>query len=241
MIVAAVLLTTLSAFSDRSRAAEMAEDVSMVQLIATPEKFDGKFVRVNGFLSLGFEGDSLYLHREDLVQDLVRNGIWVVRTEAMERDEKKFNGHYVLIEGTFDAQHHGHMGLFGGVIKDITRVETWPPKPFHFKDLTHRSPLLPDEQKLIGSWEFSSSTDERWIETYETYHTDWIVSYKGGKTSLTSKGRWYIVEDNRLLVRNPGKTPPREHGILITDIGENTLMLAQLTYTRCKSPKKPFK
>ena len=63
-ILAALLVSALPAFTDRGRAAEMAEDVSMVQLIATPEKFDGKFVRVHGFLNLGFEGDSLYLHRE---------------------------------------------------------------------------------------------------------------------------------------------------------------------------------
>ena len=50
----------------------------MVQLLATPEKFDGKLVRVFGFLRLEFEGDALYFHREDDVQGLTRNGIWVV-------------------------------------------------------------------------------------------------------------------------------------------------------------------
>jgi hypothetical protein len=237
MIVAALLLTALPVFTRRGRAAEMAEDVSMVQLIATPEKFDGKFVRVFGFLNLEFEGDSLYLHREDLVQSLVRNGVWVHRTEAMERDRKKLNRHYVLIEGIFDAQDHGHMGLSGGAIKGITRVETWPPEKLHFKDLTHRSLLLPDERKLIGSWQISSSADDRWIETFEPDHTYWIVSYKQGNASLSRTGRWYIAEKNKLLVVDPGKS--REFGIAINDIGEDTLTLAQLTYTRCQRPKKP--
>jgi hypothetical protein len=242
LIVAALSVAALSSVTIGGRAAEaaeMAEDVSMVQLIATPEKFDGKFVRVFGFLNLAFEGDSLYLHREDVLQNLVRNGVWVDRTEAMTRDEKKLNGHYVLIEAVFDAQSHGHMGLFGGTLRNITRIETWPPAPMHFKDLTHRSPLLPDEKKLVGSWKFSSSTGDQWVETYEADHTYWVISYKGGKTSLTSKGRWYIMEDNRLLVRNPGKTPPREHGIMITDLSDNTLALANLSYTRCPRPKKP--
>jgi hypothetical protein len=231
MIVAALSVAAFS-FITRGRAAEMAEDVSMVQLITTPEKFDGKFVRVDGFLNLAFEGDSLYLHREDLVQGLVRNGIWVVRTEAMERDEKKLNRHYVLIEGIFDAQHHGHMDMFGGAIKDITRIETWPPAPLHFKDLTHRAPLLPDERKLVGSWQIS---DDRW--TFEPDHTYWIVSYKQGKTSLERTGRWYVMENHRTLVMDPGR--PREFGIAINDLGENTLTLAQLAYTRCQRPKKP--
>lgn len=239
LIVAALLLTAFLTSSRGSRAAEMAEDVSMVQLIATPEKFDGKFVRVFGFLWLEFEADSLYLHREDLVQGLTRNGVWVHRTEAIERDGKKLNRHYVLIEGVFDAQDHGHMGLWGGAIKNITRIETWPPKPLHFKDLTRRSPLLPDERKLVGSWQMSSSTDDRWIETFEPDHTYWIVSYKHGNASLSRTGRWYIMEKDKVLVVDPGK--PGEFGIAINDISENTLTLAQLTYTRCKRPKKPSK
>ncbi|HYJ05111.1 MAG TPA: hypothetical protein VEX43_08255 [Chthoniobacterales bacterium] len=241
MIAAALAVAALSTITRGGRAAELAEDVSMVQLIATPEKFDGKFIRVSGFLNLEFEGDSLYLHRDDLFQGLVRNGVWVDRTEAMERERKKLNKHYVMIEGIFSAQHHGHMGLFGGAITNITRVEPSVPEQRHYEDLTHRLPLTPDEQKFVGSWEMSSSTGDRWIETYEPNHTYWIVSYKQGKASLTSKGRWYIMENNRLLVRNPGKTPPREHGIIINDIAENTLKLAQLTYTRCQRPKKPSK
>ena len=159
-----LLVTVLSAFICGSRAAEMAEDVSMVQLIATPEKFDGKFVRVCGFLNLEFEGDSAHLHRDDLFQGLVRNGVWVDRTEAMERDKKKLNRHYVMIEGIFSAQDHGHMGLFEGIIKNITRAVRSLPEEFHYPDLTHRSPLTPDEQKLIGSWQVPSSTDDQWIE-----------------------------------------------------------------------------
>jgi hypothetical protein len=230
MIVAALSVAAFS-FITRGRAAEMAENVSMVQLIATPEKFDGKFVRVIGFLNLEFEGDALYLHREDLVQGL-DNCVWVHRTDVMERDRKKLNRHYVVIEGIFDAQDHGHMGMFGGAIKDITRIETWPPAPLHFKDLTHRAPLLPDERKLVGSWQIS---DDRW--TFEPDHTYWIVSYKQGKMSLGRTGRWYVMENDRMLVMDPGR--PGEFGIAINDLGENRLTLAQLTYARCQRPKNP--
>jgi hypothetical protein len=232
MIVAALSVAAFS-FTTRLRAVEMAENVSMVQLIATSEKWDGKFVRVIGFLNLEFEGDALYLHREDLVQSL-DNCVWVHRTDVMERDRKQLNRHYVVIEGIFDAQDHGHMGMFGGAIKDITRIETWPPAPLHFKDLTHRVPLLADERKLVGSWQIS---DDRW--TFEPDHTYWIVSYKRGKTSLGRAGRWYVMENDRMLVMDPGK--PREFGIAINDLGENTLILAQLSYTRCQRPKKPSK
>jgi hypothetical protein len=42
-----------------------AVDVSVVQLIANPQLFDGKKVRFVGFLRREFEGDAFYLHRVD--------------------------------------------------------------------------------------------------------------------------------------------------------------------------------
>ena len=36
-----------------------------------------------------------------------------------------YDNHYVLIEGTFDSTHTGHMGLNSGSIKDIKRIELW--------------------------------------------------------------------------------------------------------------------
>ncbi|HYJ07200.1 MAG TPA: hypothetical protein VEX43_18875 [Chthoniobacterales bacterium] len=239
-LTSALLLTVLAAFTAEGEAADMTQDVSMVQLIATPEKFDGKLVGVLGFLNLEFEGDALYLHREDLLQRLHKNAVWVDRTEAIERDTKKLNKHYVLIEGTFDARDHGHMGLFAGAIKDITRAETWPPAKVHFKDLTHRSPLLPDERKLIGSWEASvPTTGVRWIETYEADHTYWKVLFKEGEPSLDQTGRWYINENDRTLIKDPGTS--REHFVVIDDIGENALTMGKKRFTRCRRPKKPSK
>jgi hypothetical protein len=126
-ITAAALVACISAAVATARADEMPKDASIVQLLATPERFDGKPVRVFGFLRLAFEGDALYLHREDDTQGLTRNALWVDRTEAMEREQAKLNAHYVLIEATFDAEDTGHMGLFGGALKKVTRIIPWPP------------------------------------------------------------------------------------------------------------------
>ena len=127
-IIFATLVACIVVAVANSRARdEMPKDVSMVQLLASPEKFDGKLVRVFGFLRLEFEGDALYLHREDDTQGLTRNALWVDRTDAMEREQEKLNAHYVLIEATFDAEDTGHMGLFGGALKKVTRIIPWPP------------------------------------------------------------------------------------------------------------------
>jgi hypothetical protein len=52
-------------------------DVSMIQLIARPDDFDGEYVRVIGFYRHEFEGNALYLHREDYEQGLTKNGLWM--------------------------------------------------------------------------------------------------------------------------------------------------------------------
>nr|WP_315152948.1 hypothetical protein [uncultured Flavobacterium sp.] len=102
-------------------------DISLIRLIATPEKYDGKQVQVRGYLNLEFEGNAIYLHKEDYSKALTDNGFWV--NFSKEIAEKKnlsvYNKQYVIIVGTFDMKSLGHMGLFGGTIKNITRLDLW--------------------------------------------------------------------------------------------------------------------
>src|SRR5262249_45702212 len=97
----------------------------MIQLIATPDKFDGKFVRVIGFLVIAFEGDSIYLHQDDFEKGIPRNGLWV---NIPENTDPKLSMHYALVEGIFDASDHGHMDAFPGAIRKVSRMAAWPPK-----------------------------------------------------------------------------------------------------------------
>lgn len=46
--------------------AEPPVDVSIINLIATPEKFDGKLVSVIGFIHIGREQDLLFLGKQTL-------------------------------------------------------------------------------------------------------------------------------------------------------------------------------
>ena len=96
-------------------------DVSLVALIAQPDLYHGHHVRVKGFYRNEFEGTGIYLHREDYEQGLAKNGLWVHRSSA-EHDLS-----YVLIEGRFDAEMTGHLGLWSGSIDDVTRMIPWPP------------------------------------------------------------------------------------------------------------------
>jgi hypothetical protein len=101
-------------------------DASLIQLIANPDKYDGKFVRVIGFVRLEFEGNAMYLHREDYENSLLKNAVWIDPTSEMMKQREKFDKKYVLLEGTFDAKRFGHMGLFSGELHQLKRADVWP-------------------------------------------------------------------------------------------------------------------
>lgn len=101
------------------------EGVTMVQLIADPAKFDGHIVRVIGYLHLEFEGNVLYLHKEDYERAILGNGIWVSLTDSQRKTSSKIGGSYAIAEGRFNAKDKGHMGMWSGSLENITRLEAW--------------------------------------------------------------------------------------------------------------------
>jgi hypothetical protein len=101
--------------------------VSMIRLIANPERYHGKPVRVEGFLTVGFEDNAIYLSREDAGYLITKNGLWVTILdedwERLGKDPRKFKDSYVLIEGVFDKDSLGHLGAFSGSIREVWRVQ----------------------------------------------------------------------------------------------------------------------
>jgi len=102
-------------------------DVSLIQLIARPQDYDGEYVRVFGFYRHEFEGTALYLHREDYEHALYKNGLWMT-TFSQSPALSAHNMTYVLVEGRFNAKRRGHLSLWSGEISEITRTIPWPPK-----------------------------------------------------------------------------------------------------------------
>jgi hypothetical protein len=104
------------------------EDVSLIQLIATPQSYDVKRIRIIGFLHLEFEGDAIYLHREDFQQALTKNALWIEVPKDMTRTQiEAVNDHDVICTGSFAEAMHGHMGMNSGEMAHITRLEVWTP------------------------------------------------------------------------------------------------------------------
>ncbi len=99
--------------------------VSLISLIANPEKYYGKIIRVKGFLSIAFEGNAIYVHKEDYDLGLDKNSVWLAisKEEMISSRFKNCNKKYVLLEGTFSKNKTGNFGDFNGEITQITRLE----------------------------------------------------------------------------------------------------------------------
>lgn len=101
------------------------KDVSIIQLIATPEKYSSSHVRIIGYVRLEFEGNSVYLSKEDERSMIFKNGLWLDVPEHIRTNSTHYDQKICLIEGMFNPRDHGHMGLWSGAIENISRFEIW--------------------------------------------------------------------------------------------------------------------
>ena len=124
-LIAALFLLLVSAAFPAGNARPEATDVSMIRLIAAPQEYSKKVVRVIGYLNIEFEGNAIYLHEEDFKRSLTANALWVDAKPEMMEELKKLSGQYVLLEGVFEASDHGHLGLFSGALQEIHRADRW--------------------------------------------------------------------------------------------------------------------
>lgn len=89
--------------------------IPLVALLADPERFDGKLVTVDGFLNLKYEGDAIYQSRSDFDEMLTGNALWVDGPKFDEpRARRDLSGRNVSVTGRFDAEMHGHFGMYAG-------------------------------------------------------------------------------------------------------------------------------
>jgi hypothetical protein len=99
--------------------------VTLLRVLADPDKYHGQEVQLIGYLHLEFEGNGLYLHKEDYDNSIIGNVIWIDPTPEMLKVIDRINDKYVVVRGVFDAKDHGHMGLFSGVLSRISRCDIW--------------------------------------------------------------------------------------------------------------------
>jgi hypothetical protein len=130
MLARAILAVGLLILPGCSRTGleEASAPVSIVKLLATPSTFQGKRVTVIGCVRMELEGTVLYLHREDYENLIPSNAVWLSFGESWPTAaQRSLEGRYVIVEGRFDATHHGHFKIYPGALTDISRLEPWPP------------------------------------------------------------------------------------------------------------------
>ena len=111
-------LLVLSTVASAQKASIRPEPQSLIQLISNPERFEGQQVRVVGYVVREFEGDSVYLHREDHEQGLFKNGLWLDDVgKCKDAEGNMLSKKYALVEGVFSALSRGHRNISSGSIK----------------------------------------------------------------------------------------------------------------------------
>src|SRR5690606_22889167 len=100
-LVAITLLAILPAAGiSQDLAVEKSEKVSLIQLLANPEKYEGKLVRVTGFVHLEFEDNAVWLHKADFENSMHSNALWLHVEKCVGWDGKPMSG-YASLEGRF--------------------------------------------------------------------------------------------------------------------------------------------
>ncbi|MGA2066188.1 MAG: hypothetical protein ABSG86_14530 [Thermoguttaceae bacterium] len=100
---------------------------SIVQILAHRDRYHGKKVQIQGYLTVRFEDTAIYLSKDDADYGMTRNGFWVTfdgRAVPYKglAGPTEYDGKYVLIEGTFDKDLMGHFSAWQGTIKNVTRA-----------------------------------------------------------------------------------------------------------------------
>jgi len=54
---------------------------------------------------------------------VTKNGLWI--DVPSNEATRKLNGKYVIVEGVFDPTRKGHLGMWSGMIKEVSRFELW--------------------------------------------------------------------------------------------------------------------
>ena len=106
----------------------------MIKLIAQPEQYHAKRVMVSGYLHIRFEGNVLYLTKEDALNKNGKSGLWIGYDKKVtsREDLKDYDGYYaklkpysekfVWIEGTFDKNETGHLDCCAAGLVGVSDV-----------------------------------------------------------------------------------------------------------------------
>ena len=117
-----MLCFSLAAADEKPNASDV-PNVSLVSLIATPEKYDGKYIRIAGVGYFDSKGglNAIFLTREDKRKANGANGIFLNFDSSVSKGDT-LNDKFVVAQGVFAAQNHGHLGAFAASLNNVDRL-----------------------------------------------------------------------------------------------------------------------
>jgi hypothetical protein len=119
----ALCLVVLVLAGDVANSVEV-PDVSLVSLIATPERFDGIYVNVQGIAYFDSKHyvNAIFLTREDKVRGNSSNAVFLYFSPAM-RNCDRLNGKFVTVQGKFSSANKGHLNMFPACLLNVDRLQ----------------------------------------------------------------------------------------------------------------------
>lgn len=108
-----------------------AVNVTCDDILAEPERYNGKLVRVIGYGY--FHGEGHVVYPDENPTNQVNNHYIPVEYNELELDITKeelygFDGKLILIEGTYDTSKLNWGGVLPGGITNISRIDLWEGK-----------------------------------------------------------------------------------------------------------------
>jgi len=175
--------------------------VTLVQLAASPEIYDGKLVEVSGYLVLAERGGRLFAHREDVESNLLANSVRVERTEEMDSAKEELDGKYVAVVGVFRQGEVQRKGA--GLLHEIRSCR-----------LLRQPPGKPGSPQELAASEAAAARD---LRALNTACVTYAVGYSIGYPAVLS----YLGPSNRLDKTGAGLIDQKlasgkQHGYVFT-------------------------
>ena len=94
---------------------------SLLELFAHPNRYQGKRVRVWGYVRLEFETTAIYLSKDAHDARVTQEALWIRLLTSYAASEKSRSGP-AYVEGIFDGRERGHFSLYVGGLVDVKAV-----------------------------------------------------------------------------------------------------------------------
>lgn len=99
-------------------------DTSIISVIANPNAFHKKIIKVKGYFTMETEGQAIYFSKNDYEKAIFKNALYLyISYDSMKQMgiEQPYKG-YVEIEGTFNKNSLGSYNFYSGGIENIVKI-----------------------------------------------------------------------------------------------------------------------